>query len=181
MSFLGEQQATPTPQPAQQNAAPQPAGKTQSLHPVSMGCELCQQFFEPEGRLAPCRIPSCAHAFCRECLTGWAAQSLLPSTAQGGQGFACPTCRAVCSAPVEALHMNHVLYFRGVAERVATQIAPAYSSHTELAQPQVTLFACSDCDDNAHLLTRTCKKHGDQDLRLFCVTCETLINFGSVD
>jgi len=30
------------------------SGESQSAHPVSLGCELCQQFFEPEGRLAPC-------------------------------------------------------------------------------------------------------------------------------
>jgi len=161
----GQTAATTTKPPPLQTAPPQQAGKTQSAHPVSLGCELCQQFFEPEGRLAPCRITSCAHAFCRECLTGWAAQSQLQPE-QGGPGFACPTCRAVCVAPVEKLQMNHVLYFRGVAERVATQVAPSYSSNSQAR----TVFACADCDDNAHLLTRTCKKHGDQDLRLFCIS-----------
>jgi hypothetical protein len=169
----------------------------------AISCKLCEEPFQKGEPRVPCVLP-CFHTFCRRCLVGWAQQGGRVAGAPaagadlGGEGFSCPTCRAVCKTPVEALQVNFALMDVVEAEQVSTgatrltcQECDEGGEATHYCQ-DCSLLLCGDCDkfhrksrrSKDHVLhtvaefkalkqalprqKRTCKKHTDQAVVILC-------------
>ena len=166
-------------------------------------CQLCEQQFQTGEPRVPC-VLTCFHTFCRRCLVGWAQQGGRGQGAPaagadlGGAGFSCPTCRAVCKTPVEALQVNFALMTVVEAEQVSNSTTPLACQEchqggeaTQYCQ-DCSILLCNNCDNfhrqskrfTGHILhtvaefkafkqglprqKRTCKKHTDQSVLLLC-------------
>jgi hypothetical protein len=171
---------------------------------AAISCQLCEAPFQTAEPRVPCVLP-CFHTFCRKCLVGWAQQGGRVLAAApgdggdlGGEGFSCPTCRAVCKTPVEALQVNFALMTVVEVEQVSTGATPlACQECHEGGEPtqycqDCSLLLCDDCDKThrkskrftGHILhtvaefkarrqalprqKRTCKKHTDQAVVILC-------------
>ena len=170
-----------------------------SLARDAICCPVCDDPFKTAEPHTPCILP-CFHTFCRLCLQGWAKRS----SAQG-DGFCCPTCHSTCPVAVDALPLNYALMTVIEAEHISTgQMRMECQDCVDVCEathfcPDCNLLLCTDCGahhgkrkmTNHHILLpaaefkqwkqalprgrRMCKKHKDQELRLFCKTCMTPI------
>lgn len=167
----------------------------------AISCPLCEELFETAEPGTPCVLP-CFHTYCRKCLKDWVKKD-----EGAAAGFSCPTCRTVCTVAVEALQVNFALMTVVEAERVSTgqtklkcQECDEDDEPTHRCQ-ECNLLMCEACTTH-HRRTkigkhhtmqpieefkqckqaiprekRTCKKHKDQGLDLYCLTCHTPICF----
>jgi len=125
---------------------------------------------------------------------------------EAASGFSCPMCRTVCTDPVEALPVNFALMTVIEAECVSTGKTKLVCQRCEEDDPtyhclECSLLMCDACTKDHrriklskhHTLQpieefkqrkqaipkqkRTCTKHKDQGLDLYCLTCLTPICF----
>ena len=170
-----------------------------SLARDAICCPMCEEPYKTAEPRTPCILP-CFHTYCRHCLE----ESAKKDGAQSG-GVCCPAFRAVCPTAVEVLPLNYALMTVVEAEHVSTgetrmecQECDVDAEATHFCQ-ECSLLLCAVCGAHHdrskktkhHALLpatefkerkqalpqgrRMCKKHKEQELQLYCNTCNTPI------
>ena len=125
-----------------------------------LNCPVCLDIYTNP------KLLQCHHVYCQKCLV-----RLVFQDQQGQLVVTCPNCRQVTPVPANgvaglqsAFHINHLLEIQDSFKKIGAPTATREQS-----------IGISTSDAPTRSVDRYCFEHPDEELKLYCETCEKLI------